>query len=55
MRFGGIALGMSVCYTTIISNVVMFVSIMLFGVLLPKKKRNLANLTVWDQVGSTSP
>jgi len=42
-------------YTTIIGNLVMFVGILLAGVLLPSTKRDLTNLTVWDQDRVTSP
>ena len=36
-------------YTTIIGNLVMFVVVLLAGTLLPRKRRDLTNLTVWDQ------
>jgi solute:Na+ symporter, SSS family len=36
-------------YTTIIGNLVMFVGVLLAGALLPSAKKDLTNLTVWDQ------
>ena len=36
-------------YTTIVGNLVMFVLGYFFGTLLPAKKRDLKNLTVWTQ------
>ena len=38
-----------VYYTTIVGNLVMFAAILLAGLLLPRPKTELANLTVWDQ------
>ncbi len=39
-------------YTIIIGNVVMFVVGFIAGTLLPKRKRDLTNLTVWTQDGT---
>ena len=39
-------------YTIIIGNIVMFVVGFLAGVLLPRKERDLTNLTVWKQDGT---
>ena len=36
-------------YTTIVGNLLMFVCVLLVGPLLPRKKKDLTNLTVWDQ------
>lgn len=36
-------------YTTILGNFVMFITGYFFGTLLPKRKRDLTNLTVWTQ------
>jgi hypothetical protein len=36
-------------YTIIIGNFVMFIVGFLAGLLLPKKKRDLTNLTIWTQ------
>ena len=36
-------------YTGIVGNIVMFAVGFLAGTLLPQKKRDLTNLTVWDQ------
>ena len=36
-------------YTTIVGNLLMFVCVLLVGPLLPRAKRDLTNLTVWDQ------
>jgi SSS family solute:Na+ symporter len=39
-------------YTIIIGNIVMFVVGFIAGTLLPKRKRDLTNLTVWTQDGT---
>jgi len=39
-------------YTRIFGNLIMFVVGFLAASLLPKRERDLTNLTVWDQDGS---